>query len=914
MKKALVFALSISPLWGYVLAAEPVDYLREVKPLLAERCFACHGALRQRSGLRLDAVELILRGGDGGPAVLPGKSAESLLYRVLSGGEDESRRMPPEGEGAPLDAEQIRRIRNWIDQGAKAPPEEVPQDPRSHWAYRLPEPAEVPAVSREDGGGASHRHPIDAFLAAERERVGVKPAPSARRDALLRRVYIDLTGLPPTREELGAFVADRNPQAYERVVDRLLASPRYGERWGRHWMDVWRYTDWFGLPNKMRHSQKHIWHWRDWIIESLNEDKGYDRMVLEMLAGDEIAPDDPDVVRGTGFLARSWYLYNRNTWLDDVIEHTGKAFLGVTFNCVKCHEHKYDPISHEDYYRFRAFFEPHRVRLDPVGTEVDFEKDGLPRAYDADLETETFLFLRGEEERPDKERSFAPGVPEVLGSVEGMIHPRQLSVEAIYPLLRPGAREGLLVAASARVSDARETLSQKQEELTALRAEIDTLAAERSGGVPGDKAERKLLDGSFEEAQRAVALAERTLRVKEAEEVSLAARVSAEKARFYPEAHTEAERDRLARRANTAERRATVRAAELSLSAAVQALAKAREVEAESAEKTGERVSALEKSVREAREKLVDAEVALGEAAVPEYTPVGAVYPATTSGRRLALARWIASGKNPLTARVAVNQIWMRHFGAPLVESVFDFGLRAPAPVQQKLLDWLAVDFVASGWSMKKLHRAIVISSAYRMSSGAGRDENFALARDPDNNLLWRMNPRRMDAEFLRDSLLYLAGDLDGAFGGADQPVAAADDGRRRTIYYRYARDDQIKFLTLFDAPNVDDCYRRLESIVPQQALAMSNSKLVLTRGRQLAARVSAEVGESGSAAFVRAAFEWVLGRTPALAEEEECISGLEQFAATPEARSLSAAEAQRSARESLVHVLLNHNDFITIR
>jgi hypothetical protein len=220
----------------------------------------------------------------------------------------------------------------------------------------------VPAV--KDARWA--RNPIDAFVAAERERRGLVPMPPAERDVLLRRLTLDLTGLPPTPGELDADVAETSPTIDETVIDRLLASPRYGERWGRHWMDVWRYSDWAGYQQEVRNSQPHVWRWRDWIVESLNADKPYDQMVREMLAGDEIAPDDPNTVRATGYLVRNWYKFNRNVWLDDTVEHTFKAFLATTINCARCHDHRYDPISQQDFYRAKAVFEPHDVRTDPV--------------------------------------------------------------------------------------------------------------------------------------------------------------------------------------------------------------------------------------------------------------------------------------------------------------------------------------------------------------------------------------------------------------------------------------------------------------------------------------------------------------------------------------------------------------------
>src|SRR5262249_43292635 len=252
--------------------------------------------------------------------------------------------------------------------------------------------------------------------AAEQARRGLKPNPLADKATLLRRVTLDLVGLPPSREELHAFLADEAPDAYDKVVDRLLASPQYGERWGRPWMDVWRYSGPFGLGEEYRYSQRHVWRWRDWIIESLNADKGYDRMIVEMLAGDELAPGDPNTLRATGYLARNWYKFNRNIWIQDTVEYTAAGFLGTTLRCARCHDHKYDPISQADYYRFRAVFEPHDVRIDPVPAQPDINKDGVARVFDKTPDTPTYLFVRGDERNPDKSRTLTPGVPRLFST------------------------------------------------------------------------------------------------------------------------------------------------------------------------------------------------------------------------------------------------------------------------------------------------------------------------------------------------------------------------------------------------------------------------------------------------------------------------------------------------------------------
>ena len=274
---------------GDVRSQPAVDYEREIKPLLLQKCASCHGALKQNSGLRLDAGELIRKGGDSGPAVQPGQSAASLLMERVTA-TDHSTRMPPEGQGEKLSGPQIDLLKRWIDQGGASPADEkIPEDPARYWSYQSPVPPAVPVVRNSSWV----RNPIDAFIAAEHEKRGLTPAEEAPRAVWLRRVFLDLIGLPPTRAELHAFLNDESCSAYEKVVDTLLERPAYGERWGRHWMDVWRYSDWYGSRgiNEIRYSQRHIWRWRDWIVESLNADKPYDHMVVEMLAGDELAPD-----------------------------------------------------------------------------------------------------------------------------------------------------------------------------------------------------------------------------------------------------------------------------------------------------------------------------------------------------------------------------------------------------------------------------------------------------------------------------------------------------------------------------------------------------------------------------------------------------------------------------------------------
>ncbi len=955
-------------------ATEPVDYWREIKPILAARCTSCHGAVRQKAGLRLDTAALLRQGGDNGPAIAAGNSADSLLIARVTGANGVVR-MPPKSEGTPLTDKELALLKAWIDQGAKAPPEKTPDDPRRHWAFQLPVQVPLPPARNPRGT----RNPIDAFLAAAHERQGLQPSPPVSEDMWLRRVYLDLIGLPPTREELHAFRADDTPEAYEKVVERLLASPHYGERWGRHWMDVWRYSDWFGLGQEVRFSHKHIWHWRDWIIEALNGDKGYDRMILEMLAGDELASTDPATLRATGFLVRSWYIFNRNFWLDDVVQHTSRGFLGLTLQCARCHDHKYDPISQADYYQLRAFFEPHLVRIDRLPGEPDRDKHGLPRVYDAWLDTPTYLFVRGDEHQPDKNRTLRPAVPAVLGDRALTITPVPLPQSSFAPDKQTfviqetlAEAERAVVQARTVVETAKQNLAKTTEALT-VATEADRQAQAKLQQLR-DKhkvtAETKMLPEEVKQAQAAAAkaaeelararqadraapdeikLAELRRALNEAKKVALVAVVAVERL----EDEGAKERDpqawkRAAQETALAQRRLAVHEAQHNQIAARGAVARAQaSLDGLTLAVQGQKENKnLPAAVQKAATDLVDARATLAAAdqqlaraeadlqtpittayvpralsyprAKVSYseTPPNDPYPKVSTGRRLALARWIADRQNPLTARVAVNHIWARHFGEPLVPSMFDFGLRTQQPVHHELLDWLAVDFMEAGWSMKHLHRRMVLSEAYRRRSSSKRVDDPNAQLDPDNRYFWRMQVRRMEGEILRDSLLHLAGQLDPKLGGPDLPTAQAETGKRRTVYYRYARDDRVAFLTLFDAPSVEECYRRHETIVPQQALVLSNSKMALTRARELAAVISQEVGSADSppvrAAFVTSAFERILGRLPTPEERAECEEALTTLAASSGAAAPSAAQVR--ARESLIHVLLNHNDFITIR
>ncbi|MEK6263033.1 MAG: DUF1553 domain-containing protein [Planctomycetota bacterium] len=1140
-------------------AAEPIegriDYAREIKPLLKARCYACHGVLKQEAGLRLDAGRTIRLGGENGAVLAPGKTDGRLVERISS--PDKSVRMPPEGE--PLSSVQIARIKAWIEQGANSPDDEQPElDPRRHWAFQTPVRIDAPQVVN----GEWVRNPIDAFVAQEHARHKLAAQPPAPKQVLLRRVYLDLIGLPPTREELQAFLADESPEAYAKVVDRLLDSAQHGERWGRHWMDIWRYSDWFGrryVPD-VWNSAPQIWRWRDWIVKSLNDDKGYDQMVREMLAADEIAPEDDEAGHATGYLIRNWYALNPNDWMRSNVEHTGKAFLGLTFNCAHCHDHKYDPISQDDYFRLRAFFEPISIRQERVPGEADpgpfqeynystlrkIVRLGAVRIFDKTPDAPTWFYTGGDERNRVTERgSMPPGVPAFLMTSPLKIEPVKLPPRAWYPGLRPAIRETILAQDRAAIAASESQLPAARAAAAAALPELKTklaqaeadfaqarLAAEQAGragalvgrqsllldatagrrvvqqGMQNVKSlddgailrfqlqivkdahvnfqlakdvvkgltagyvafekgrilsyqpasftefevgrydfatgqnrfevslvlqtkedrglltvrslsDQKLLVESVPVARngwspigdvtKAISFDARTGSVAAFDEVTLTAPVSADagttvsptrlayfdfepplyidgrdvsgidgwlgssfsqapatsvvsstigdeslkplsqkgntarravdvyelKVKSLEAKHaasiaelasteariaadrtrhgetTSADADGLARTASQLQRAAGLRKAEADVLTADQLLAAAESKPADDANRAKE-IDAAGKQLAAARTAWETARAALADPAqATTYAPFSPTYPQTSTGRRQALAKWITSRDNPLTARVAVNHIWLRHFHSPLVASVYDFGLNGSPPTHPALLDWLAVELMESNWSMKHLHRVIVTSNAYRMSSSSGPGAGMSRDIDPENKFLWRMNVGRMEAEVVRDSLLHSAGRLDMQLGGQELENSQALTTRRRTLYYscQPELDGKSPFGALFDAPEPTDCYRRTRSVIPQQALALTNSDLIHELSGALAAELWRSLPPEQQAApqpFVTAAHEQILSRSPTAAELSACVA----FLSTPG----EAGTDPVRLRESLVRAILNHNDFVAIR
>ena len=971
-----------------------VDYLKQIKPIFRKNCFACHGVLQQKSGLRTDTAASIRKGGVAGAAIEPGKSGDSLLIDMVTGA-DGAIKMPPPDQGASLSNKDIDLLRAWIDQGAKAPSDEKPEpDPRDHWAFQIVKQPPVPAPRHAEW----RQNPIDAFIAVEQEKRSLVPTGLADKPTLLRRVTLDLTGLPPTPAELHAFQLDQSADAYEKVVDRLLATPAYGERWGRHWMDVWRYADWHGRRplTDVWNSAPQIWRWRDWIVRSLNEDKGYDRMLREMIAADEVAPGDDENVVATGYLVRNWYALNPNVWMRDIVEHSGKAFLGLTFNCAHCHDHKYDPIAQEDYFRLRAFFEPIDARQDRVRGGEDpgpfekysylvarkFERRGLVRVVDEHLDAKTWFYTQGDERnRVAGKPPVMPGVPRFLGGKPIKVTPIDLPQTVWYPSLLDFNREALRQESAAAVVSAEkefEKLVRAVAEASQKRLALKSEEPKSSTTKSTDSKKPATLSPaeSFADLTNRLRLAEAKLAAARAAQQSVNARLDADKVAYLkgdgnPQELTEAA-VRLDRTAQVTVGEQTVLEKEVDLLAARKKLDTANEKTKPAAMRG---LTRAEEALTKARRELEEARTQLtADVKGAKYRPLGPTYPTKSTGRRKALAEWLTNRQNPLVSRVAVNHIWLRHFGKGLVESVYEFGRNGKPTSHLDLHNWLAAELMDHGWSMKYLHRLIVTSRTYRLRTFGDSSSQSNLAADPENRYLTAYPRRRLEAEAIRDSLLASAGNLDRTMGGQELESEAEFETTRRSIYYTChpEGDGHLKLLETFDAPSPSDCYRRVESLVPQQALTLTNGKLVIRQSRLLAGKIWQRLksqhpaGKTASNSartaaidprmtpFIEAAFEEVLARPPTKAEQDACHQFLQAqialYQSTPAAKPAAptpanpdttkavaasssstksdtaksetksdptipppATDPQLRAAESLVRSLFNHNDFLTV-
>ncbi len=794
---------------GASFGSEPTDNQNRVTqhdviPILLLRCTVCHGRHKQEGGLDLRNRDAMLRGGKSGPAIVPGKPDESVMVKRIRAEE-----MPPhsrltEVSVKPMDPEETKTLVRWIEQGAPLAVEEMdlagtsddplvrPQD-KDFWSFRPPKRPAIPHATKS----FRLQTPIDAFIGKTLDENRLSFASVADRLSLFRRVTLDLTGLPPDPSDAQEFAEDHAPDAFERVVDRLLASPRYGERWGSHWLDVAGYSETEGR-REQHLPRPFAWRYRDYVIRSLNSDKGYDRFLQEQIAGDELADYEhaptitqeiEDNLVATAFLRLApdptWanltgFVPDRLEVTADSMDVLGSGVMGLTFKCARCHTHKFDPIPQRDYYRLVALFKG---------------------AY-------------------DEHDWLKPQIIGYGGALSSGIGERFL----LY-----------VTTAERRRWEDRQSTIQRQ---------IDTLATQPK--TPETEKRIRELESQRQPVPQIMALWDR-----------------GEPSPTY-----------MYRRGNHATPGSFV-------SPGVPAL--------------------LQKSSEPFE-------------IVPPWPG------AKSTGRRLALARWLTEPGHPLTARVMINRIWKHHFGHGIVRSLGNFGKTGEKPTHPELLDYLATDFIRHDWSMKSMHRQLVLSTTYQQSSQI--NESYS-EHDSANRLLSRMPLRRLDAEELRDSILLVAGELIDAGGGPSEPVQVRPDGlvltgRRRSIYVQQLRKHPPSLLESFDLPAMNpNCLERSDSLVPTQALHLWNDATIRQLASRFADRVLLLAGDSETQQIER--IYWIaLSRPPSVEELATCVDMLKQLKLTWLKQSSTEDEpAQKEATSralaTLCHTILNSADFLYV-
>jgi Protein of unknown function (DUF1549)/Protein of unknown function (DUF1553)/Planctomycete cytochrome C len=801
---------------------------QKVRPLLAENCYSCHGGKKQKGGLRLDSREAILKGGDAGPAVLPGKPDESLLVEAIH---YQGLKMPPSGQLAP---EKIAVLTRWVSLGSPWPSRAHRADTgstsvqfgeplladsrRALWSL---EPVRRPAVPERVKPGLSARsqNPIDRFVQKALLEHGLTPAAEASKLVLIRRVTFDLTGLPPTPEEVDAFMANNAPDAYERLIDRLLASPYYGQRWGRHWLDLVRYADSDGYRQDALRPQ--AWRYRDYVVRAFNTGKPYDRFVTEQLAGDELDPADPELRVAAGFLRLGTYEYNqrdvRGQWADilnDITDTTGEVFLGLSIGCARCHDHKFDPIPQEDYYRLQAFFTPLLFRDDLTLARSREWADYQSRHAAWEKAASGVLRELAAVERPYRDRGTATAIAKFPEEIQAILHKpekdrtpleRQLGVLAYRQIKFEHDQVPALIKGQTKT---------RWQKLRKALGKFDSLLADEPAPV---------------------------LTATDVGPVSPPTSIAGNR-----------------------------------------------------------KQAAIEPGFLSALDP--------GAARIerPKKAP-------RSTGRRLALARWLCRPDNPLSARVIVNRVWQYHFGRGLTATSSDFGRLGEPPSHPELLDWLASEFVAGGWRLKPLHRLIVLSATYRQTSKRNQHD-LAAARqiDPANRLLWKRTIERLDAEEIRDAMLFATGELALTIGGPSVPIKAP----RRTIDCRVLRNVPDSLLHAFDAPDGNSMTpRRVATTTATQALLLFNGDWALARARAFAARLQRlEPASADNADRVVLAYRLAFGRHPEQDELEQAVAFLERQARQAQASSgRSGVAAGQTALVDFCHVLLNSNEFLYV-
>lgn len=863
------------------VADASLTFERDVRPLLKAHCFQCHGEEPELAGgLDVRLVRLLSTGGESGAAVLAGDAAGSLLWQRVSSDE-----MPPGPKK--MSAEEKATIERWLSGGALTvrPEPEHPDQAKftdeelSHWAFQAVKSSPPPANPLLDPNASpspTASGAIDAFIATKLAEAGLAFSPTADRRTLIRRLTFDLHGLPPTPEEVDAFVNDPVPEAYENLVDRLLSSPQYGARWGRHWLDVAGYAESDGNLGRDQH-RPHAWRYRDYVIESLNQDKPYDRFLVEQLAGDELIEGTPDpnnlehvnLLAATGLLRMAPditetddTLMDRNQAVADTLQVVSTVALGVTVGCAQCHDHRYDPITIEDYYRLRAVFDPalpiHQWKK-PGQRLVDMTDDAT-RAATAVIEAEA---VAKQEDINTRRRAHCQAIQD-----------REIENAPA------DVRDALRAAVAAKPADQ----SDEQKALLDRYPKVRTI-----DWIVGQLIEYDMpAYRRFEEEEKQVAA------IRKTKPLSRLIMTVAESPDQPPASHV-----------------------------------------------------FFRGSPESPAKEVTPGELTVLVAARPHVNlPTRDESKTRTTGRRLAYARQLTDGTHPLVARVAVNRIWMHHFGRGLVATAADFGLAGEAPSHPELLDWLADDFVHGGWSMKRLHKQIVMAAVYQQTAQRRSDEAAAMALgiDPENRLLSRMNLRRLEAESVRDAILAVSGQLLDQLGGPSVPVAedgegkavigtrllrdglfagvedAGDQAFRRSVYISSTRGLPLNVLQTFDLPAMTpNCNQRDSSTVTPQALWFMNDEALVAASQRMAESLRSQTAEPTEQ--IRLAFRRAFSADPTAEEIAQCNDFLQgqvaAFTSVP-AADAAAAAANPAAKESqalasMCQMILSSNRFLYV-
>jgi hypothetical protein len=795
----------------------------KVRPVLAGSCVKCHGAKKTSGGLRLDSREAMLSGGDSGPALVPGDAEGSLLIQAVRHGDD-SLKMPPT---KPLPRAAQDDLAAWIAAGAPWPKAAAAARTIEGQAHLAFEPLRTDAPPADSRGWASQ--PIDRFIAAGHEAKGLHPVARADRRALIRRAAFDLTGLPPEPDRVEAFVADDRPDAYARLIDELLASPRYGERWGRYWLDLARYADTAGDNSDYPIREAYLY--RDYVIDAFNADLPYDRFLHEQLAGDILAATGPseDYARrviATGFVAQAKRFGTRklediHQIIEDSLNTTGQVVLGLSLRCARCHDHKYDPVTARDYYALYGFF---------AGAKYPF----------AGAE---------EDHRPSE---FAPLVP------PDQIKPYEAKYAEALARLNADLAE----------AETRGEMTRRVQDL-GFAVAVGEFVAGVTGA--GDKAQTQALETAKVELSKATRMREGRLRRLRGEIKQL------------------------------------TDAGPLALAPVAYAVRDGQPTDVKL--QIGGDPTKLGELVPRGVPKVLEADGVID-------------LPATGSGR-LALARWLTEGSpRPLTARVMVNRIWQHHFGKPIVATPSDFGLRGALPTHPELLDWLAADFIAQGWSVKAMHRRIMLSETYQLATA---DDSANAAIDTGNAAYWRFDRRPLDAESLRDSLLALGGNLQLDRPGAPpfpsvntwgftahHQFKALYPSEHRSVYLMVQRLHPHPYLSLFNGPDTSvSTPMRDSSTVALQALYLLNNPFVHDQAQRFAQRLLAEGADPSGR--LRLAYLRAFGRAPTSGELGRAGEFLSRYERSLVDEGVPADRRSGEAWAGLARALFASNEFLYV-